>query len=69
MSQIDWVLLEIERKGLITLLDFYNQRLSIEGTIPQIMGAIDQLLELLLDIDKSLEQLDDDLEASASETK
>ena len=69
MSQIDRILLEIERKGLTTLLDFYNQRLSIEGAIPQIMGAIDQLLELLLDIDKSLEQLDDDLEASASETK
>ena len=69
MSQIDWVLLEIERKGLVTLLDFYNHRLAIEGPIPQIMGAIDQLLELLLDIDKSLEQLDDDLETSTSETE
>jgi hypothetical protein len=44
MSQIDRILLEVERQGLVTLLDFYNHRLRVEGPDEQILGAIDQLL-------------------------
>jgi hypothetical protein len=61
MSQIDRILLEVERQGLVTLLDFYNHRLRVEGPDEQILGAIDQLLELLLEIDNSLKKLDNDI--------
>jgi hypothetical protein len=54
MSEIDRILLNIERQGIVVLLDFYNQRLEREGTEPQIMSAIDQLLELLLILDRQL---------------
>ena len=50
--------LVLHRQGLITLLDFYSKRRTDEGPTDQIISAIDQLLELLLETDKQIRKED-----------
>ncbi|GAB3643001.1 hypothetical protein [Spirosoma arcticum] len=49
----------LHRQGLVTILDFYNKRRTEEGPIEQIVSATDQLLELLLEIDKQIREEDE----------
>ena len=49
----------LHRQGLVTLLDFYNKRRTDEGPVEQILSATDQLLELLLETDKQIQQEDE----------
>ena len=46
----------LHRQGLVTILDFYNKRRTDEGPTEQITSATDQLLELLLEIDKQIQE-------------
>ena len=49
----------LHRQELVTILDFYNKRRTDEGPIEQIMSATDQLLGLLLEIDRQIQQEDE----------
>lgn len=60
MNAIERALLLLERRGLIDLLNYYHYRLEAEGPEPQIMSAIDDLLNLLLDLDQRLNNADDE---------
>lgn len=60
MNDIERALLLLERRGLIDLLNYYHYRLEVEGPEPQIMSAIDDLLDMLFDLDKRLNDADDE---------
>ena len=54
MNDMERAFLLLERRGLIDLMNFYHYRLEVEGPEPQIMSAIDDLLDMLFDIDERL---------------
>ncbi len=60
MNNIKRALLVLERRGLIDLMNFYHYRLEIEGPEPQIMSAIDDLLDMLFDLDKRINDTDNE---------
>ena len=60
MKNIKRALLLLERRGLIDLMNFYHYRLEVEGPEPQIMSAIDDLLDMLFELDEEINNTDDE---------
>ena len=60
MNNIKSALLVLERRGLIDLLNFYHYRLEIEGPEPQIMSAIDDLLDMVFELDERMNNINDE---------
>ena len=60
MNDLKHALLLLERRGLIDLMNYYHYRLEIEGPEPQIMSAIDDLLDMLFELDERIKNTDNE---------